>query len=447
MATRRGFIKGSAALGAAGLGSFLLPAPAGANAQQIRNHPDARTVALIGDYGAETVGQRRVADMVASWNPDAVFTMGDNVYSADGRDPYELLERKVVNYYRPFIERGTFYPSLGNHDWGDPGTPLLEVTAAGGTRGAWHDVFSLPGNGRYYDVRIGSMHAFIIDDYYLEPDGHRENSRQAQWLRETASASDATFKFVVHHFAPYVLGRPGKASIRWPFAQWGIDASFSGHWHHYERRALDGVHYVVNGLGGAVFGYSGQIADGVSALYSASNGASRLTVAPNGAYVEFISIDGVIRDAAVLEYLGQPQIPNPDPEPEPPRPPAESNLPIVPARYRNATGRAAVIARLYLATFERVPDDAGHSYWVGLDAATADIAAYFIASPEFQLRYGSLTNSQFVDRVYRNVLGRTADADGASYWRGLLDKNIDRSDVMLGFSESVEFRNRTGIRS
>ncbi|MFW2381161.1 MAG: DUF4214 domain-containing protein [Acidimicrobiales bacterium] len=444
--SRRNFIRAAAAAGTAGVAGTFGLLPAGASPEQIRRDPNAVTVALIGDYGDGSPNERAVARMVESWNPAAVFTMGDNVYSGDGADPYELLERKVVNFYRRFIDAGTFYPSLGNHDWGDPGTPLLWSDGRGGTAGAWHDVFDLPGNGRYYDVRIGPLHAFVLDDYYLEPDGHLIGSVQARWLQQTASASDARFKFVVHHFAPYVSSPAAHKAIRWPFAEWGIHASFSGHWHHYERWSVGGVDYIVNGLGGGPLGSIGAPDPQSLALYAGGHGASRLTVAPTGALMEFVVLDGTVVDSITMPRSDQPAKPESKPvSPEPARLQGGAAPPPVSEHYRTAMGREAIIVRLYLAVFQRQPDEAGFAYWTGLDVSTAAIADHFTASPEFRARYGTLSDDQFVERVYENVMGRPSDRAGLNYWSDLLARGVDRGTVILGFSESAEFRRRSGI--
>jgi hypothetical protein len=102
------------------------------------------------------------------------------------------------------------------------------------------------------------------------------------------------------------------------------------------------------------------------------------------------------------------------------------------------------VTRLYQAYFLRIPDSAGHAYWVAkVRAGTklSSVSAFFAGSAEFIDTYGSLTNAQFVDKVYQNVLGRAADGDGATYWLRLLNaKRIDRGSLMLLFSESEEYR-------
>lgn len=89
------------------------------------------------------------------------------------------------------------------------------------------------------------------------------------------------------------------------------------------------------------------------------------------------------------------------------------------------------ISELYVAFFNRTPDADGMAYWIGQFAAGQTIAQisesfYSIgASPTFASLTGfstSMTNENFIDVFYKNVLGRTegADAGGLSYWNGKL---------------------------
>lgn len=107
----------------------------------------------------------------------------------------------------------------------------------------------------------------------------------------------------------------------------------------------------------------------------------------------------------------------------------------------------AKVTRLYRAFFLRNPDAEGLAYWSGQVRAgvpLASVAGAFAGSTEFQNRYGSLGNAQFVNLVYTNVLGRSPDGGGAAYWTGLLNAGMDRGSVMVGFSESKEFIRSTG---
>ena len=106
------------------------------------------------------------------------------------------------------------------------------------------------------------------------------------------------------------------------------------------------------------------------------------------------------------------------------------------------------VRRLYAAFFRRESDSAGLQYWVGQrdrGVSLAAIAEHFVSSTEFRHNYGSLSDRDFVDLVYRNVLGRSPDQAGYDYWVGRLRTDLDRGGLMVGFSEGPEFVFRTGI--
>jgi Domain of unknown function (DUF4214)/Putative Ig domain/Ig-like domain from next to BRCA1 gene/Matrixin len=106
-------------------------------------------------------------------------------------------------------------------------------------------------------------------------------------------------------------------------------------------------------------------------------------------------------------------------------------------------GTASPVTRLYFAYFLRIPDYEGLLFWVNQyrQGATLDsISQGFAGSAEFQSTYGSLNNTQFVTLLYQNVLGRAPDAGGLAFWVGQLNSGVTRGSVMLGFSESPEYK-------
>ncbi len=107
-------------------------------------------------------------------------------------------------------------------------------------------------------------------------------------------------------------------------------------------------------------------------------------------------------------------------------------------------GIVAPVVRLYYATFLRVPDYDGLIFNVGLvrngTLTLVQLADFFTASPEFQATYGALNNTQFVTLLYNNVLGRAPDPAGLSGWVSLLEGGMSRGQVLVGFSESTEYK-------
>ncbi len=116
--------------------------------------------------------------------------------------------------------------------------------------------------------------------------------------------------------------------------------------------------------------------------------------------------------------------------------------------HLDPAGAAGQVWRLYGAAFGREPETFGLSGWVqALDAGAVSLAGAangFLGSAEFAQRYGQLDNAGFVSRLYGNVLGRAPDAAGLENWTARLANGASRAEVLLGFSESAEYRAATG---
>lgn len=107
----------------------------------------------------------------------------------------------------------------------------------------------------------------------------------------------------------------------------------------------------------------------------------------------------------------------------------------------------ASIVRLYRASFLRTPEGSSLLFWARAHEAgqtLGTIAQRFGATAEFQRRYGGLTDEEFVDQIFRNVFGRAPDASGRDHWVRALERGRARGLVVLGMSESAEFRRITG---
>ena len=124
--------------------------------------------------------------------------------------------------------------------------------------------------------------------------------------------------------------------------------------------------------------------------------------------------------------------------------------PVVSAGIWDVNETAASVARLYDATFNRLPDGNGLLYWkdaVDHGTSLSTVAEAFASSSEFQSTYGNLSNQGFVDQIYHNVLHRAGDPGGVAFWTtALASGQTDRGEVLLGFSESTEHQvNTVGI--
>ena len=103
------------------------------------------------------------------------------------------------------------------------------------------------------------------------------------------------------------------------------------------------------------------------------------------------------------------------------------------------------IARIYQAAFDRTPDLSGMNYWIDqweAGMAVSTIAGQFMQSPEFVSLYGSedsISNEQFIDLLYRNVLDREPDAQGYAYWNNAFETiGLSRKSALASFARSDE---------
>lgn len=114
--------------------------------------------------------------------------------------------------------------------------------------------------------------------------------------------------------------------------------------------------------------------------------------------------------------------------------------------WDGSSGEVGTIARLYWAVFGRVPDVGGFDYWMArLNGGTSlgGVARIWTGLPEWQDTYAGTDDATFVARIYENVLGRQPEAGGFIYWVDRLESGLTRDRLVLLFSDSPEFRDRT----
>ncbi|WP_375434891.1 metallophosphoesterase [uncultured Hymenobacter sp.] len=276
--------------------------------------------AAIGDYGFAGPAERDVAQLVKSWDPEFIITLGDNNYDVGDSTTIDqnigqYYHAYIYNYkghYGPSASTNRFFPSLGNHDY---------YTRNGE---AYRDYFTLPGNGRYYEFVRGDVHFFALDSDPAEPDGVKVNSSQAQWLQARLAASKARWKVVYLHHAPYSSGAHGSTrALQWPFREWGASLVLAGHDHHYERLVVDELPYIVNGLGGrSVYRINPTRLPESQVVYNADYGAMLLQATPDSLTLQFYTRRRVLQDTYVLHH---------------PLSPVPNLYPIMPNPFEDAT--------------------------------------------------------------------------------------------------------------
>ena len=105
----------------------------------------------------------------------------------------------------------------------------------------------------------------------------------------------------------------------------------------------------------------------------------------------------------------------------------------------------------------RVPDLAGVTNWLedmltlgDVSEAQLDVVQGFTQSPEWQLRVGNLTNEEYVEFLYQNILGRPSDPSGKQgYLDNLNNGTVTSDSLALTFLLSDEavnkYQNQTAV--
>jgi hypothetical protein len=165
---------------------------------------------------------------------------------------------------------------------------------------------ALNGGKRYYDFiprshrTTGgeSLHVFVLDT-------NEDPAVQAAWLQPLLETSGDFWNVVVLHEAPYSsdeIHAPGNIAFRFPYKTWGAHLVISGHGHNYERLLVDGLPYVVSGLGGNTKrGFVNPPTAGSQFRYNAFYGCSYISSRRDRLQHTFFDTRGEVIDSFALQ--------------------------------------------------------------------------------------------------------------------------------------------------
>jgi hypothetical protein len=271
--------------------------------------------ATIGDYGKDGPDLQDVADLIDSLDVDFIITLGDNNYNNGAAS---TIDKNIGKYFSKYIyaydgayppdvspDINRFFPSPGNHD--------NDNTASIAKLQPYLDYFTLPNNERYYDFVWDNVHLFSLNSIIAEPDGYKQPSVQATWLKNKLAdcvINHSHWRLVYFHHAPYSSEKQ-RSQSRWTFAEFGAHAVLAGHSHTYERILRDGIVYFVNGVGGkSIYDCPDDPNDWVEDSQicdDADYGAQLITVLSSTQLkFEFYHKDGTLVDTYILEDTGLP---------------------------------------------------------------------------------------------------------------------------------------------
>ncbi len=289
-----------------------LPIDAAFPVAQVNRNSDSTTFAIIGDYGQDSPSEAEVAQMVKSWNPEFVVTVGDNNYPFGSAG---TIVNNVGKHYCDFIYNpdapadricngkaaqekvNRFFPSPGNHD--NYSTPPIKP---------YLDYFTLPGDERNYEFVWGPVHFYSLNT----GKSGCVDATVKDWLKNKLTASAEPFKLVVFHHPPYSPGPHGNASaMQFPFADWGADAVLAGHEHFYARISDNSAPkplYLIIGNSGneRMYGCNANPLDPARFTVNMCDadrfGAIKVTATKNNLVFEYFTTDNPVspRDVSVI---------------------------------------------------------------------------------------------------------------------------------------------------
>ncbi len=228
--------------------------------------------ALFGDCGANTQGQRGVANQVFRARPDFIFIPGDIVYNAgrisEYRDkfyPIYNAESASQELGAPLLRSIPFIAAPGNHDsalgnfqrfpdalayflyWDQPLNGPIPTGASSTTHiltGEEPRSSFLSGAAQRYPTMAnfsfdyGNAHWTVLDsNVYMD----WTNPALVEWVRkDLAAAKNATWRFVAFHH-PGFNSSKSHFTDQWMrllapvFEEAKVDVVFAGHVHNYQR--------------------------------------------------------------------------------------------------------------------------------------------------------------------------------------------------------------------
>lgn len=107
--------------------------------------------------------------------------------------------------------------------------------------------------------------------------------------------------------------------------------------------------------------------------------------------------------------------------------------------WESAEHRGLQVDQFYATYLHRPADPFGRAFWVGQlrqGVSEADVARHFLLSAEYQAAH--LTQAGFVGGLYADVLGRTGDMGGMTFWVSQFSADVSRAMVAQAFLTSKE---------
>jgi hypothetical protein len=240
---------------------------------------------VTGDYGVSSAGhpdqisvRNAYQTHVGATPADFWIWLGDNAYSSGTATEYT---DNVFNVHTELLKSLPFFPSLGNHDYGNQ--PYLSASTLT-TNWEYFNAFTLPtsaefggvasGTEKYYSYNYGNAHFVVIDSWGAPS---TVGGTMYNWLQSDLLANTKKFVICYFHNPPYTKGTHDSDNSTLDLPSFDIrqnlmtlmennnvDLVLSGHSHIYERsnliRGHTGISSTFNAATMVLDGTSGNVA-------------------------------------------------------------------------------------------------------------------------------------------------------------------------------------------
>jgi acid phosphatase type 7 len=251
------------------------------------------TFFAVSDNHSDSAAHQRVLNRILlnPATPVVLLNAGDFTGNS-GATQYNTY----FNIERPLLNRTVLYPAIGNHD--------IDTMAY------WYRFFALPGNERYYSVRYGNSAFYCLNAF----ESLGSSSSQYQWLlaalRADSADPEVRHRFAWFHYPPYTTstvysGYTEARQYACPlFERYGVEVVFCGHVHAYEHSAVNGVHYITTGGGGASLSTGWNAIQPWTVYREACYEFVRIDVGPDSIVTRGIRVNGTEFDTLLLISTG-----------------------------------------------------------------------------------------------------------------------------------------------
>jgi hypothetical protein len=223
---------------------FFVTSPATGTARPTR-------IWILGDSGTGDANAMAVRNAYETWtgstHTDLWLMLGDNAYPSGTDADYQT---KLFDIFPGMLRKSVLWPTIGNHDELDSGSQTWP----------YFDNFTLPSNAEaggvvsgteaYYSFDYGNIHFVVLDSFSSD---RSVGSAMLTWLEADLAATSQQWIIAYWHHPPYSKGNhnsdnPGGGSdlqlvemrenVVPILDDYGVDMTFAGHSHSYERSHL-----------------------------------------------------------------------------------------------------------------------------------------------------------------------------------------------------------------